>query len=391
MEERFFSAKRIKYCAFIAIVTVLVTGLAALFKADVRTAVCLIALDLVFAVTGILGLFSTRLRGGFYYRGTSYAKFTAAYLVSLLLAVLFLLLPPFTKPVILIFFVLSVFSSDRIAFALSIYFCIFICILDGADFYELCCCLSQLALFFFLFDIIKEKKYSFFMSTMLFCICFCISCIFYFISRGTIGLYTLFFAGVDSLVTVLAQMLFYRPLKSAVSKEENTAFDDILKDDYCLVKELRKQDEAEYNRQSYAMELAGRCALAVKADESLAKAGAFYYRLGLKKNGNFVENSLKIATDHCFPEKVIKLLGEYYGQEEKISTVESAIVHMVDFSIEKRNQLLSQGKMDQIGYSMLIHQTLNELSGKGYYDSCNLSNNRFLTIRDIIASEEVKY
>ena len=111
------------------------------------------------------------------------------------------------------------------------------------------------------------------------------------------------------------------------------------------------------------MLVAARCAAVVGADERVCSAAGMYYRIGVLEGAPLAKNGVKMAQRACFPEKVIRIIGEYNGEEALPSTIES-------------NQ------------DMVIYQTLNEYSAAGLYDRSGLSMNMFLKIREYLVNEE---
>lgn len=71
------------------------------------------------------------------------------------------------------------------------------------------------------------------------------------------------------------------------------------------------------------------------------------------------------------------------------STIESAIVQIVDRMIKKLEALEKTSKIAS-GWNkeMVIYQTLNEFSAQGLYDQSGLSMNMFLKIREYLVKEE---
>ena len=96
----------------------------------------------------------------------------------------------------------------------------------------------------------------------------------------------------------------------------------------------------------------------------------------------------KTAQRACFPEKVIRIIGEYNGEEALPSTIESAIVHMVDGLLKKLEVLDEDTVGSNWNQDMVIYQTLNEYSAAGLYDRSGLSMNMFLKIREYLVNEE---
>ena len=90
----------------------------------------------------------------------------------------------------------------------------------------------------------------------------------------------------------------------------------------------------------------------------------------------------------CFPEKVIQIIAEYYGEEEKPSSPESALVHIVDALVIKLEKMKEGVGLSQWNKEMIIYQTLNEFSSSGIYDVSGLGMNQFLKIREYLTKEE---
>jgi hypothetical protein len=95
------------------------------------------------------------------------------------------------------------------------------------------------------------------------------------------------------------------------------------------------------------------------------------------------------ALSLCFPSDVVRILAEYYGEEKRPSTPESALVHMVDALVVKLDVLKDDVKKSQWNSEILIYQTLNEFSTSGIYDESGMSMNQFLKIRGFLAKEEL--
>ena len=91
---------------------------------------------------------------------------------------------------------------------------------------------------------------------------------------------------------------------------------------------------------------------------------------------------------HCFPSDVAKIIYEYYGEYTKPSTIESAIVQMVDGVVKKMEVLDSNAMKSEWNQNMVIYQTLNDFSAQGMYDESGLSMNMFLKIREYLVNRE---
>ena len=155
-----------------------------------------------------------------------------------------------------------------------------------------------------------------------------------------------------------------------------------------LARELASFSRADYSHARRVMLVAARCAAVVGADEHVCSAAGMYYRIGVLEGAPLAKNGVKMAQRACFPEKVIRIIGEYNGEEALPSTIESAIVHMVDGLLKKLEVLDEDTVGSNWNQDMVIYQTLNEYSAAGLYDRSGLSMNMFLKIREYLVNEE---
>ena len=160
-------------------------------------------------------------------------------------------------------------------------------------------------------------------------------------------------------------------------------------DDFSEVKALKDFSMVEYEHARKVSDIASRCAKAVGYNENLCLAGGFYYRMGQWIGDPYVEEGVKKAKSLCFPEDLLKILQEYYGEKKLPSIPESALVHMVDALIVKLDHIKSDVADSGWNHDILIIQLLNELSASGIYDESGLSMNHFLKIRDYLKKEEL--
>ena len=143
----------------------------------------------------------------------------------------------------------------------------------------------------------------------------------------------------------------------------------------------------DYEHARKVSEIAGNCAKLVGADPEVAAAGGFYYRLGRMVGVPYVENGVALAKSNNLPREVVGILREYNGEQKLPSTLESAIVHIVDSVVAKFDVLDKTTLSSSWNQDILVYQTLNENSASGLYDKSGFSMNMFLKIRDYLIKE----
>ncbi len=100
-----------------------------------------------------------------------------------------------------------------------------------------------------------------------------------------------------------------------------------------------------------------------------------------------MENGVALARLNYLPREVIEILKEYNGEKKKPSTVESAIVHLVDSVVAKFDVLDKSTLSSTWNQDIIVYQTLNENSSAGLYDQSGLGMNMYLQIRDYLIKE----
>lgn len=218
---------------------------------------------------------------------------------------------------------------------------------------------------------------------------FLISIIFYYFNHIEISKYVFLYALISSLIVVAVSAIFVPLLNKNIKTIQADIYEMFLEPDYSLVNDIRSLSFIEYQHASRVSRLSRLCASEIHANESLAACGGFYYRLGKLEGEPMINNAIKIANNHCFPEALITLISEYGGIISLPTSKESAIVHMVDTIVTKVELFDSDSMSSSWNQNMVIYQTINELSAKGFYDESGLTMNQFLIIREKLANEDI--
>ena len=355
----------------------------------VDESLCVIFIDLTFFGLFLMGLEHNRIHGKI--RGnaaTSYRKITVVYAALCVYAIALDFMPSFTKPVIVIPILMAVFASDRIALVAGMYFSAMLCFFGNASIYEMLTYLFMVMFGCMLADFMKEKKYRIWISMILFAISVMVPAVLDYFYNRELNIRVLAF-GIGSGILLQFVLLFlYRRPELEQETDIPGMLDAMIKEDYPLAKEIRQFSKSEYNHAIRVSNISYRCALRIGADEKIAAAAGFYYRLGKLEGEPVVKNGVKLAENYFFPEKVVQILREYGGEEELPSSLESAIVHMVDAVVKKLEVLDKQTIESEWNQDMVVYQTLNELSSQGVYDKAGMSMNLFLKLREQLVKEE---
>lgn len=321
----------------------------------------------------------------------NYSRIALCYSVCCVLVLLCYFLPEFTSPAAAFALYFALNANAEIAISASCFLCVLSSMAKGGNFYELAAyCLlvfigSQMA------KTMHEKKYRLWGCMILVSASVCIPILFYYLSYEKSNLLLLIFNGGFAIIAIILYHVCADRLYSKIDYDTIESLEKILKEDYPLVLDIKNYSKAEYIHAMKVATISKKCAAEIGADEMLATAAGFYYRLGMIEGEPFVENGIRLAEEKCFPRSVIEILSEYNGEKNLPSSKESAIVHMVDACLKKIEMLSGQNLSTSWNQDMVIYQTLNEVSATGIYDSSGLSMNQFLKVRELLVREEVGY
>lgn len=194
--------------------------------------------------------------------------------------------------------------------------------------------------------------------------------------------------GVITLICIfLIARILFKQEQHTPEYNLNRELDRIISEQYGLVQAILEYSIKDYEHAKRVSKISGACARLLNANPSIAIAAGFYYRLGRMEGEPYVENGVALAKKHHFPKQVITILSEYNGIEKMPSTVESAIIHIVDSVVTKFDVLDKETLSSSWNQDIVVYQTLNENSAAGLYDKAGFSMNMFLKIRDYLIKE----
>ena len=390
MEERFV-AKRYINVIFMFLVTLIFTAVLCL-KEEVclDQVICLAVLDVIFILLFLFVLEHNRylkiISGN---KETNYRKVFFGYTFLAVMSLICSFFPEFTKPVIVLPILMTLLCNSELAFYTSAFFMAELAIVLNLTNMELIAAYILILLGCMLARAIEKQYKKAWYGLIIVCLSMMIPTLFYYLHYQEYRFGIMICGCVEGIVIDIFLFFFAEKLLEFRNSEVSALMVDILDEDYHLVRELKRFSRQEYNHAKRISDISRRCAKVVNANEQVCAAAAFYYRIGIIEGDEIQKNGTRIAEDNCFPEEVIQIISEYYGMDHQPSTIESAIVQMVDGLIKKLEVFDPTTMSSNWNEDMVIYQTLNEFSAQGMYDKSGLSMNMFLKIREYLVNEDV--
>lgn len=348
----------------------------------------LIFFGILYSVTFLAGMELYRIqKDWFYEKARDYRYIAGWYAVSCAAAVLFEYLPEYTRPVLLLAAGGAIVTNSFFGMTAGMFHAAVFAVCGQENVYMLLCDLFLLAggcLAVTFFNEIRNRRWG-----IIFLFLYTFDCIlvFSFIRTGQLDWNVLLGGALNGIISSVGAWILYQTLHRRLKASRKQEMERILKPEFGLVQAVSGFSKADYAHGRKVSEIARDCAGLVGADPDVAAAGGFYYRIGRMEGEPYVENGVAIARSNHLPREVVGILREYNGEQQLPSTLESAIVHIVDSVVAKFDVLDRATLSSSWNQDMLIYQTLNENSASGLYDKSGFSMNMFLKIRDYLIKE----
>jgi hypothetical protein len=351
---------------------------------------CIFIFDFIFILIWLFELEYDRKQGGVSSNPqTNFVRLAAVYAGCCVLLFLMTFLPEFFRPVMVFPLLICAVSNPLMGVSVGLFLDILLALVAGGNFYALICYVTLTLLGSVLAQALVEKRYRICLSLLGLFLNMMIPDVLYYLCNKEVTKTGLLYSLGCGIVTALAEFFIFPWLWQGSAREVDNRLLDMVSEDFSEVKALKDFSMAEYHHASYVSDLAYRCADRAGLRKNVCLAGGFYYRMGQWLGEPCVKNGVDKADSLCFPEEVVTILAEYYGQEKLPSTPESALVHMVDALLLKLEAMRQDFPKSQWNSDILIYQTLNEFSQSGIYDASGMSMNQFLKVREFLAKEEL--
>jgi hypothetical protein len=351
---------------------------------------CLLFLDLIFILTYVFEMEYERKKDRLSDNSqTTYIRLVAVYVICCILMFGMAYMPEFFRPVMILPILICSVSNPVMALSVGLFFDIILALTAGGSFYALVCYVALTLIGGVAAQALAEKRFRIKLAFLCLFANLMVPDILYYLCYNDTEIQAVFWGLGNGVVTAFIAIFIFPWLWKNARREVDNRLLDITSVDYSEVKALKDFSLSEYKHAVHVSNVAYLCAKSIGLDKNVCLAAGFYYRMGQWLGEPCVQNGVDKAIALCFPESVIRILSEYYGEDKLPSTPESALVHMVDALVVRIGAEKKKSKKEQFDSELLIYTSLNEFSSSGIYDKSGMSMNLYIKIRAFLAKEEL--
>ncbi len=163
--------------------------------------------------------------------------------------------------------------------------------------------------------------------------------------------------------------------------------------EYELMLNLKKENNLEYKRALHGGYLADRLAEKIGADRRMARACAYYHRIGglVESDKSPSERTATLIAEHEFPDDMQRCINVYTGYVRDRYSKENGITMFSDELIKSILRLNSERPGEKINYDALINLVCEKVSARPQIMESDLSMRDLRVIKQRLKEEKLYY
>jgi len=172
--------------------------------------------------------------------------------------------------------------------------------------------------------------------------------------------------------------------------DENGTYtlNEVTKLDFPLLERLKEFSQKLYHQSLKVGEISAQAAIAIQADEGIARAGGYYHQIGRIVGKEYIKEGMKLAEAYHLPKVIIDMICQHNMNYDKPQTPEAAIV-MLTISILSMKDYIQQleknsgvNQSDKISFERIVNNVFQMRLAKGSLDQSGLSIRDYNILKD---------
>lgn len=322
-----------------------------------------------------------------------FERFTIIYIIGILLACLFPLLPVEGWPYLPVFILLALLSNQMIGICTGATFLLLSVLLETEGSYNefflyFICGMAAIALFTAI-DESFQIGIPVTISLMLLFLSLLTNQLL--MKNEAFDIYMLFIPGVNILVCLLLLFILLKFVSFFIIHKDKERYMEINDPECTLLAELKAYSRDEYYHAIHTAYLSDKIAKRLGMDDAAAKAGGYYHRIGLLRGKNGWENIEPICEEYKFPKKVQVILKEYTDNNSMILSKETVVLLFADTIVASILYLFSKDSKAELDYAKIIDAVFKKKTESNLFLDSSITLGELKEMKKIFLEEKLYY
>lgn len=329
----------------------------------------------------------------FYPNAGNYTNFSFFYLLALVVAVLFPLLPVAGWPYLVVFVILSLFSNSISGLAAGSVCLMLSIVLEADGSY------SEFFLYFFsglagimVFNRLNENfKVGLPIFISLICLMVCLGANVMLFEQEKFNLSQLLIAAFNLMLTFILLLIILKIFSNRVVHKDRDKYMELNDPECPLLVQLKEKSKEEYYHAVHTAYLSDKIARSLGLDDAAAKAVGYYHRIGQLKGENTWENVEAICEEYHFPQNARKILREYVDPSKPMVSKESIVILFSDCIVSSILYLFSKDAKAKLDYQQIVDTVFRKKMENGELWQNEITLAQLQEMRKIFIEEKLYY
>ncbi len=398
MEENSKKQKKIQILQFILvfILSGIVAGIGSfLYSKGINEIICNVVMIMLGTGTILFALVASEINGLYFYQNQgNYKIFNIFYIIALVMAALFPLLPVAGWPFLVIFVVLSLFSNS-ISGLIAGSVCLMLSVMleSNGSYHEFFLYFFSGLIGIMVFSRLNANfKVGLPIFISLLCLMVCLTANLVLFEQERLNLSQLMIAAFNLMLTLILLLLVLKIFSNSVIHKYRERYMELNDPECPLLVQLKEKSKEEYYHAIHTAYLSDKIARSLGLDDFATKAGGYYHRIGQLKGENTWENVEAICDEYKFPPNARKVLQEYVDTSQTMLSKEAVVILFSDQIVSSILYLFSQDAKAELDYEQIVDAVFR----KKIVESNDLWNNditlaELQEMRKIFIEEKLYY
>lgn len=398
MEENSKKQKKIQILQFILvfILSGIVAGIGSfLYSKGINEIICNVVMIMLGTGTILFALVASEINGLYFYQNQgNYEIFNIFYIIALVMAALFPLLPVAGWPFLVIFVVLSLFSNS-ISGLIAGSVCLMLSVMleSNGSYHEFFLYFFSGLIGIMVFSRLNANfKVGLPIFISLLCLMVCLTANLVLFEQERLNLSQLMIAAFNLMLTLILLLLVLKIFSNSVIHKYRERYMELNDPECPLLVQLKEKSKEEYYHAIHTAYLSDKIARSLGLDDFATKAGGYYHRIGQLKGENTWENVEAICDEYKFPPNARKVLQEYVDTSQTMLSKEAVVILFSDQIVSSILYLFSQDAKAELDYEQIVDAVFR----KKIVESNDLWNNditlaELQEMRKIFIEEKLYY
>ena len=200
------------------------------------------------------------------------------------------------------------------------------------------------------------------------------------------------FASVNLVVSFVLILFVLKYYSSMVVHRERDKYMELGDPDSCIMNELKEKNQQEYIKSIHIAYFCERICADFQMDSTVTKVAAYHHNVALSKFQTADwESTESLCKEYGFPDKVFRVLQEFWDDKTPIRSVEATILYVSSLIVSSILYMFEIKPGKQINYEEVIDSIFNKLLSNGKLSKSDISLVQMDTMRKLFIKEKIYY